>query len=54
MTLPDTLFLGKHAFAVLASFGFGVAALGGLILQSLRAARRSRLALAAAEGGRHG
>lgn len=54
MNWPDTLFLGKHAFAVLASFGFGAVAIGGLILQSLRAAQRSRRALAAAEGARHG
>lgn len=54
MSLPDTLFLGKHAFAVLVSFGFGAVTIGGLILQSLRAARRSKRALEAAEGARHG
>lgn len=54
MTLPETLMLGKHAFVVLASYGTGLAAIGGLILASLAAARRARRALEAEEGPRHG
>lgn len=52
--LSETLHLGKHAFVVLASYGIGAVALGGLILQSIRAARKSRSELDALEGNRNG
>lgn len=54
MTLPETLILGKHALVVLAAYGLGLAAIGGLIVASLLAARQARRALEAEEGPRHG
>ena len=52
MTLPESLHLGRHAFVVLTSYGFGLVAIIGLIAQSMIAARRARRALEAAEGPR--
>ncbi len=49
--MPD---LGKYAFAVLASYGVSLGALGALILLSVVNARRIARALAAAEGRRRG
>ena len=54
MILPDTLDLGRHAFAVLASYGIGLVAIGGLIWASLAAGARARRALEAEEGRRYG
>lgn len=54
MTPPDALNLGRHAFVVLASYGVGLAAIIGLVVQSLLAARDARRALEAEEGPRHG
>lgn len=54
MSLPETLLLGRHAFVVLVSYGVGLAAIAGLVAQSLLAARRARRALEAEEGARHG
>ena len=54
MNLSETLDLGKHAFVVLASYGVGLAAIGGLIWASLAADARARRALEVEEGRRHG
>lgn len=52
--LPETLALGKHAFVILTSYGIGAVALGGLILQSVISARRTKQALEAVEAHRNG
>lgn len=49
--LPETLVLGRHAYAVLTSYGIGLGLIAALIAQSLLAARRARRALEAEESG---